>query len=169
MQSVAAAQAKPRAICYNVTVCEAPIEVSIFEKYCPVIGGTGLAWLLRHEDWEGRVGEPYPPMLKTGHSLSAVDYVEALAGFCTLYEQLATAFKDYDFVMTPASGAIPWKADAFGPGYHLAFTGFINGCGLPAVPCDPAEDGMPIDFQLPPFGQDWDLVTIAKQIEKAHP
>ncbi|ANT63710.1 hypothetical protein AYJ57_24880 (plasmid) [Salipiger sp. CCB-MM3] len=171
-ESCAAACDNLRALGYDVTVGEAPIDVSIFEKYWPMIGGAGLAWLLRDIDWEGKVGAPYPPMIKTGQSLSAVDYVEALAGFRTLYEQMATAFETYDYVMTPAAGAMPWKADEFGPGYHRAFTGFVNGCGLPAIaiPCDPAADGMPIGFQMiAPFGQDWDLVTLAKHYEEAHP
>lgn len=150
----------------------APFDVALFEKHWPVVGAAGLAWLLRDTDWEGRVGEPYPPMIEKGRSLTAIDYIEALTAYRTIYQQLAENFGRFDLVMTPSSGAVQWKAEDYGPPYHRAFTGFVNAAGLPAVsvPGDPTADGLPVGFQLiAPFGADWDLLAVAKAYETAHP
>ena len=160
------------ALDFEVETGGAPFDVALFEKHWPSIGGSGLAWLLKDMDWEGRIGAAYPPMIEKGKTLSAIDYVDALMAFRTIYAELAVAFETYDFIMTPSAGAMPWKAEEFGPPYHRAFTGFVNSAGLPgiSIPCDPAEDGMPIGFQLiAPFGKDWDLVSVAALYEENHP
>jgi len=171
-ESCAAAAKKLEALGYEVDEGPAPFDVALFEKHWPVVGSSGVAWLLRDEDWEGKIGDAYPPMIEKGKSSSAIDYVDAMMAFRQVYLQLAINFEKYDFVMTPSAGAMPWKAENFGPAYHRAFTGFVNAAGLPgiSIPCDPAADGMPIGFQLiAPFGADWDLLSVAKQYEEAYP
>ncbi|WP_201838676.1 amidase [Microvirga zambiensis] len=149
-----------------------PFDVALFEKHWPVVGAAGLAWLLKDTDWQGKVGEPYPPMIEKGRSLSAIDYVEALMAYRQVYAQLAARLQEFDFIMTPSAGALPWKAEDYAPPYHRAFTGFVNAAGLPAIsiPGPASPNGLPIGFQLiGAFGQDWELLSLARQYERAHP
>ena len=171
-ESCAAAARQLEGMGFVVEEGKAPFDVALFEKHWPVVGSAGLAWLLRDTDWEGRIGAAYPPMIEKGRALSAIDYIDALMAYRTVYMQLAQNFADYDLVMTPSSGAVQWKAEEFGPPYHRAFTGFVNAAGLPAmsIPAEPTSDGLPVGFQLiAPFGKDWDLVSVAKAYETAHP
>lgn len=160
------------ALGFSVERGDTPFDLDLFETYWPLIGGSGLAWLLKDTDWQGRIGDAYPPMIEKGSSASAIDYVAALDAARQIYLQLAAKFETYDLIMTPSAGAMPWKAEDHGPAYHRAFTGFVNAAGLPgiSIPCEPSEDGMPIGFQLiAPFGRDWQLVSIAKLFEDAYP
>lgn len=171
-ESCTAAAKKLAALGFVVEEGTAPFDVALFEKHWPVIGSSGLAWLLKDTDWQGRIGEAYPPMVEKGRSLSAIDYVDALNAFRIIYRQLAESFGRYDFIMTPSSGAVQWKAEDFGPPYHRAFTGFVNAAGLPgmSIPGDPTADGLPVGFQLiAPFDQDWSLMSVAKAYETAYP
>lgn len=171
-ESCAAAARKLADIGFIVEEGSAPFDVALFEKHWPVIGSAGLAWLLRDTDWKGRIGDAYPPMIEKGRALTAIAYVDALNAFRIIYRQLAENFERYDLVMTPSSGAVQWKAEEFGPPYHRAFTGFVNAAGLPGIniPGDPTADGLPVGFQLiAPFGQDWDLMSVAKAYETAYP
>lgn len=170
--SVAEAAENLKALGFIVEEGPAPFDAALFEKHWPVMGATGLAWLLKDTNWEGKVGTPYPPMIEKGRSLTAVEFFDALMAYRAIYEQFSRAFDDYDLVLTPAAGAMPWKAEDFAPPYHRAFTGFVNAAGLPAIsiPASPSASGMPIGFQLiAPFGADWSLVSIAKLYEETHP
>ncbi|MEA3535870.1 amidase [Rhizobium sp. CC-YZS058] len=171
-RSCARAAQQLAAIGFSVEEGETPFDLDLFETYWPLIGGSGLAWLLRDTDWQGRIGDAYPPMIEKGKSASATDYVAALDAARRIYLQLMEKFDSYDLIMTPSAGGMPWKAEDHGPAYHRVFTGFVNAAGLPAIsiPCDPSEDGMPIGFQLiAPFGRDWQLVSIAKLFEETYP
>lgn len=171
-QSCAAAARQFAAMGFTVEEGSQPFELALFEEYWPLIGGAGLAWLLRDTDWEGKIGEEYPPMIRQGKAASAADHVAALDAARTIYQQLAEVFRRYDLIMTPSAGAMPWTAEEPAPAYHRAFTGFVNAAGLPAVclPAAPAPDGMPIGFQLvAPFAEDWLLLSVAKQFETSHP
>lgn len=157
---------------FHVTEGAAPFDVGVFEKHWPVVGAAGLAWLLKNKNWQGQVGTPYPPMIETGEGLKATDYVDALLGFAELYRQLARTFEQYDIIMTPTSGAMPWVAEDFAPPHHRAFTGIVNVTGLPAIslPGPMSSGGLPIGFQMiAPFGEDWRLLSIAKTFEQAFP
>jgi len=172
VKSCAVAARNLASLGFEVEEGDVPFDLDLFETYWPLIGGAGLAWLMKDTDWEGKIGDAYPPMIAKGKSATAIDYVSALDAARQIYLQLAAKFSEYDLIMTPSAGAMPWKADQPGPAYHRAFTGFVNAAGLPAIniPCDPADDGMPIGFQLiAPFGRDWQLISIAKMFEAAHP
>lgn len=170
--SCAQAARNLQALGHHVEEGVLPADLSIFEEHWPKIGAAGLAWLLRGKDWEGRVGAIYEEMVRRGRELTASDYQDALSGFREIYAQFARFFRHYDLMMTPSAGAMPWKAEEFGPPYHRAFTGIVNVAGLPgiSIPADPSADGLPIGFQLvAPFGADWKLVAMARQYETAHP
>ncbi len=149
-----------------------PADLSLFEQHWPKIGAAGLAWLLRDKDWEGRIDALYAEMVRRGQGLTASDYQDALAAFREIYAQFARFFRDYDLMMTPSAGALPWKAEEGAPPYHRAFTGIVNMASLPGItiPADPSPEGLPIGFQLVgPFGADWRLVAVARQYEAAYP
>ena len=170
--SCAAAARDLAAMGFTVEQGSAPFTLSLFETHWPLIGGAGLAWLLRDTDWQGRIGDEYPPLIEQGRDASAAQYVAALDAARQIYRQLAEAFRSYDLIMTPSAGAMPWTAEEPAPPYHRAFTGFVNAAGLPAIclPASPAPDGMPIGFQLiGPFAADWLLLSVAKVFEAAHP
>lgn len=170
--SCAKAATKLAALGHRVETGAAPFDVALFEKHWPVVSSSGLAWLLQDQNWEGKIGDSYPPMIAKGRSLSAIDYVDTLNAYREIYVQLARCFDRYDLIMTPTAGAMPWPATGFGPPYHRAFTGFVNATGLPGIslPADPSADGLPIGFQLvAPFGKDWRLLSIAKNYETHFP
>ncbi len=168
----AAAARDLAALGLEVTEGLAPFDLALFEAHWPLISGAGLAWLLRDAEWEGRIGDAYPPLIEMGHHASAADYVAALDAARRIYAQVSGAFERYDLIVTPSAGAMPWRAEDPAPPHHRAFTGFVNAAGLPAIclPARPAPDGMPIGFQVvAPFGRDWDLLAIAKRYEEHHP
>ncbi|MBR0673842.1 amidase [Neoroseomonas soli] len=149
-----------------------PVELDLFDRQWPNIGAAGLAWLLRGREWRGHIGAVYEEMMERGQRLTAADYIDALAAFREVQAQFARAFRQWDLIMTPSAGALPWKAEDPGPPHHRAFTGIVNAGGLPGmtIPCAPSADGLPIGFQLiAPFGGDWTLVAMARQFEVAHP
>ncbi|UFN50552.1 amidase [Roseomonas sp. OT10] len=171
-ESCAKAARDLAALGHTVEEGPAPFDPQLFEKHWPNIGAAGLAWLVRGQEWRGKVGDIYVEMIEKGETLSAADYIEALAAFREIYAQMAVFFRSYDLLMTPSAGALPWTAEEFGKPYHRAFTGFVNAAGLPgiSIPCDPSPEGLPIGFQLvAPFGADWLLVAMARQFERAHP
>jgi len=170
--SCAAAARGLAAMAFTVEEGTAPFDLSLFETHWPLIGGAGLAWLLRDTDWEGKIGDAYPPLIERGNTASAAEYVAALDAARRIYGQLTEAFERYDLIMTPSAGAMPWTAEEPAPAYHRAFTGFVNAAGLPAIclPATPSPDGMPIGFQLVgPFAKDWLLLSVGKTFEAAHP
>jgi aspartyl-tRNA(Asn)/glutamyl-tRNA(Gln) amidotransferase subunit A len=149
-----------------------PADIELFDKNWPTFTAGGLAWVLRGQDWRGRIGAIYEEMAERGSTLTAMDYIEGLAAFRELQAQFARAFRKWDVIVTPTAGSLPWDAQKFGPPYSRAFTGMVNAAGLPGmnVPCDPSPDGLPIGIQLiGGYGQDWLLVALARQFEAAHP
>jgi aspartyl-tRNA(Asn)/glutamyl-tRNA(Gln) amidotransferase subunit A len=171
-ESCAEAARHMAALGHHVEEGALPVNLELFEKHWPTFTAGGLAWVLRGQDWRGRIGEIYEEMADRGATLTASDYIDGLAAFRELQAQFAVAFRKWDILMTPTAGALPWPAEKFGPPHNRAFTGIVNAGGLPGmnVPCAPAPDGLPIGFQLvAPYGADWLLVALARQFEAAHP
>jgi aspartyl-tRNA(Asn)/glutamyl-tRNA(Gln) amidotransferase subunit A len=171
-ESCAAAARHIASLGHQVTEGALPVQLELFEKHWPTFTAGGLAWVLRGQDWRGRIGAIYEEMADRGATLSATDYIDGLNAFRELQAQFAIAFRDWDILMTPTAGTLAWPAEQFGPPHSRAFTGIVNAGGLPGlnVPCAPAPDGLPIGFQLiGPYGADWSLIALARQYEKAHP
>ncbi|NGM22453.1 amidase [Roseomonas stagni] len=171
-ESCAEAARNMAALGHRVTTGKLPVDLALFEKHWPTFTQGGLAWLLRGKEWRGKIGAIYEEMADRGATLTAADYIDGLAAFREVQAQFAIAFQDWDVLMTPTAGALPWPADQFGPPHNRAFTGIVNAGGLPGmnVPCAPSADGLPIGFQLiGPYGADWLLVALARQYEAAHP
>lgn len=171
-EACAAAARSLAALGHSVEEGSLPVDLDLFEKHWPTFTAGGLAWLLRGQNWRGRIGEIYEEMAERGAALTAADYIDGLTAFREVQAQFARAFRDWDLLMTPSAGSLPWPADQFGPPHHRAFTGIVNAGGLPGIniPCTPSPDGLPIGFQLiAPFGGDWTLIAMARQFEAAHP
>lgn len=164
--------------CANFTAAD-PIN----EHVWPVIGQSGLAWLLQsHPGWESQINPTLIEMARAGGKLAASQYVNALDLITKVKRDLALLFERYDALMTPTAAALPWPAGEIyppkiagcdvGPRGHAIFTAFVNATGLPALnlPCRPSTSGLPIGFQLvAPQGADEFLCSIGREFESAHP
>lgn len=171
-ESCAVAARNLAALGHRVETGVMPVDLDLFDRHWPKMTAAGLSWLLRGRDWQGKVGAVYAEMMELAETLSAADYIDALNAFREVQAQFAVAFRDWDVIVTPSAGALPWDATQFGPPHHRAFTGIVNAGGLPGLnlPCDPSPEGLPIGVQLVgPFGADWKLIALARQYEAAHP
>lgn len=150
----------------------APFDFALYEAKWPIIRDAGLAWLIRGRDWKNRVSDLHASLIDNGQTLSAADYVDALAAFRELQAQFGRFFECYDLFMMPTAGTLPWPAEATGPTRTRVFTGIVNAAGYPAIsiPAAPAPNGLPIGFQLVgPYGSDEKLIDIAHRFEQTHP
>jgi aspartyl-tRNA(Asn)/glutamyl-tRNA(Gln) amidotransferase subunit A len=119
--------------------------------------------------------------LAQGRQSGSADLQEVFNSVHQLEQQMDRLFSDYDFILTPATAAMPWPAaDTYpaeiagapaGPRGHAVFTAFANAAGLPAVALpDGQVNGLPTGFQLVGRkGDDARLVAMARQFEAANP
>jgi aspartyl-tRNA(Asn)/glutamyl-tRNA(Gln) amidotransferase subunit A len=159
-----------------------------------LLPAAGLAWLFGRsaevvefglrageKPDESQLGAALQARLLEGRQAGAVALFELLGAVHRLGQRLDELFARYDWLLTPATAALPWPADAthpdaiagqaVGPRGHAIFTGFANAAGLPAIalPCGQAE-GLPTGFQLVGrAGADAALLALAAQYEEAHP
>ena len=168
---------------HKVDVAVAPFDVDALNRAWPVIGQSGLAWLLQSRPGaRNLVGTAIGEMADNGAAFTATQYFAALDSIAGLRRQLSEFFSAHDVLLTPSAAALPWPADvshptlidgkAVGPRGHAIFTAIANVTGCPAisVPCAPAADGLPIGFQLIAApGRDGLLCALAAQYERAHP
>ena len=177
--AIAAAQLAP--LGHHVEEGAAPFTLEELGALFGPIGQAGLAWLLAE-----RGGEPQAPMLRemaaAGRALTPQAVFGAVDGIAAFRRRMAVFFTAWDLILTPAAAALPWPADQVappmidgqpvGPRGHAVFTNFANLAGLPgiALPCEPAESGLPIGFQLVgPSGADGMLCALAAEWEAARP
>ena len=127
----------------------------------PIISQTGVAWLLASRpDWSDKVSPAIAGMKAAGDLLSAKDYLGALDTITAMDRTFDALFERYDFLITPATAAMPWPAreshppeidgHPVGPRGHAVFTPFANALGLPAVsmPCRIEDGNMPVGIQI---------------------
>ncbi len=160
----------------------------------PVLSSAGLAWMLRDAARfpELRVPAGQPADLSVcgpsaqanaaqGGAADASTLFQAFAAIHALRKRMNELFSRWDFILTPATAALPWPAQqshpaeidgmAVGPRGHAVFTAFANAAGLPAIvlPCSFVNE-LPTGFQLVARpGADAALLALALQYEQAFP
>ena len=145
----------------------------------PVISQTGVAWLLtQHSDWRSKILPATAEMAASGEKYTARDYLNALDTIAAMERAFDAFFERYDFLVTPATAAMPWPAreshpavidgKAVGPRGHAVFTPFANALGLPAMslPCRVEDGALPIGLQIVAARyRDRALLSFAREFE----
>jgi aspartyl-tRNA(Asn)/glutamyl-tRNA(Gln) amidotransferase subunit A len=160
----------------------APDEVEAFNTLAwPTISSTGLAAVMAAQPPGADAGltPAMAQLLATGRARSAVELHQAQARQRALADAMAKLFATCDVVLSPACAAMPWPAEQSHPERiageavdgrgHAIFTAFANGAGLPALalPCRPADDGLPVGMQVVgPRGSDALLFALGMQWER---
>ncbi|WP_176086704.1 amidase [Martelella sp. HB161492] len=142
-----------------------------------VISRSGVAYMM---DWHhGALKSGASPSVRAlaedGAAISGADYIGALEKTAALRAGLAGLFAQYDLVITPTAGALPWPVEKpypdmidgrpAGPRDHAVFTGWVNVGGLPAIslPIAISRETLPIGIQLvAAFGADAALLDFAE-------
>jgi aspartyl-tRNA(Asn)/glutamyl-tRNA(Gln) amidotransferase subunit A len=145
----------------------------------PVISQTGVVWLLaRHEHGGDKVGRAIAEMAENGSRLRAQDYLDALDSIAAMGRAFDELFEQFDFLITPATAAMPWPANEthppvidgkpVGPRGHAVFTPIANALGLPAIslPCVVEDGALPVGLQvIAAQDRDWPLLAFARAYE----
>ena len=145
----------------------------------PVISQTGVAWLLdQHEGGQGKIAPAIAEMAVAGRQFTARDYLAALDAVARMGQAFERFFELFDFLVTPATAAMPWPAresypatiggKAAGPRGHAIFTPLANALGIPALslPCRVEGDGLPVGLQIMAArDRDWRLLKFAREHE----
>ena len=121
-------------------------------------------------------------MAAAGRALAPQAVFAAVDGIAAFRRRMAGFFGAWDLILTPAAAALPWPADQVAPPADRRPAGRpARPCGVhqfrqprrPArhrLPCQPAEAGLPIGFQLVgPSGADGMLCALAAEWEAARP
>jgi aspartyl-tRNA(Asn)/glutamyl-tRNA(Gln) amidotransferase subunit A len=160
----------------------------------PTLSNAGLAWMLQRAwQWpefglpEGvhpdlsRCGAVAQANFDAGLKLDASGLFDVLAEVRELERQMEVVFARYDFILTPATAALPWPCEQshperiadteVGPRGHAVFTAFANAAGLPAIALPSAHaEGLPTGIQLvASAGHDAELLALTMQYEEAFP
>lgn len=162
------------------------VEMTAFDLAAPleaiwsIISQTGVAWLMsQHPGQETKAGAAIAEMAAAGTGHAATDYLSALDAIAAMRAAFEEFFDRYDFLITPATAAMPWAADevyprhitgqAVGPRGHAVFTPVANALGLPAisVPCKVGRGEMPIGMQIiAAWNCDRGLLNFARDYER---
>ncbi|WP_048440071.1 amidase [Caenimonas sp. SL110] len=155
----------------------------------PVLSAAGLAWMLadtsRFPEFRS-LGQPLDlsqctpasrAIIDAGRHASGLSLFAAMNAVHALRARMQILFSRHDFLLLPATAALPWPigqshpgeidSRAVGPRGHAVFTAFANAAGLPAIAMPHGEvDGLPTGIQLVArAGADMDLLSLAQQFE----
>jgi aspartyl-tRNA(Asn)/glutamyl-tRNA(Gln) amidotransferase subunit A len=171
--------AKARALGLDIETIS-PFELAApLGRVWPIISQTGVAWLLAQQaDWKDKVAPAIAEMAEAGARYTARDYLGALDTIGAMRQAFEALFERCDFLVTPATAAMPWPAkeiyppvidgQAVGPRGHAVFTPFANALGLPALslPCHVDGDALPVGLQIvAAWDRDWPLLAFARDYE----
>ncbi|MBB5390600.1 MULTISPECIES: amidase [unclassified Herbaspirillum] len=144
----------------------------------PSLSAAGLAWLAQTQPgaFEERCGAVARATLMAGRALPGSALYTLQREVMLLRRAMAQLWHAHDFILTPATAALPWAADeAFpaiiggrpaGPRDHAVFTALANAAGLPAIAIPTGlVAGLPTGMQLiAPRGADAALLAFAEHM-----
>jgi aspartyl-tRNA(Asn)/glutamyl-tRNA(Gln) amidotransferase subunit A len=119
--------------------------------------------------------------IREGESLKSTTMFAALQAIRRLRKRIDELFAVHDFLLTPATAALPWQAtephpteidgQLAGPRAHAIYTPFANAAGLPAIALPSTfARALPTGFQLiGRRGADAALLSLALQYEQCFP
>ena len=168
---------------HRVDVGTLPFALDAIVEFWPLLGQVGVAHLFDlYPDVEAQAAPKFADMARQGRAVLAPRYLHGLETIRKFRHIVASAFDDFDLIMTPSAAALPWAAaeahptiiagSSVGPRGHAVYTGWVNACGHPAInlPSSPSRAGLPIGFQLVArHGDDALLFDIGAQYETAAP
>lgn len=160
----------------------------------PTLSAAGLAWMLDAPSrWPefglepggtldvAACGDAAAASLRAGREAGAASLFDLLAEVEVVKRALEDVFARHDFILTPATAALPWPAQrthpetiagaAVGARGHAVFAALANAAGVPAIalPYGFVHE-LPTGFQLiGRSGADAALLALAAQFERAHP
>ncbi|HEX6138596.1 MAG TPA: amidase [Casimicrobiaceae bacterium] len=181
--SVAQAALVLRNLGHRVEQGALPFDIAAITDFWPLLGQVGLAHVFEREpEVERFAADKFVAMARAGRAVPAHRYLAGIEAVRALRREATDAYADFDAILTPSAAALPWPANDeyprtiagrdVGPRGHAVFTGWVNACGHPAIslPCAPADNGLPIGFQLVGrYGEDDTLFRLAAQYERAAP
>jgi len=115
-----------------------------------------------------------------GRSVTAVDYLQDLERVNAFTRQFAGWWSGgFDLLLSPSTAVLPPKLGTLGSDpqrqadlHWSAFVRFFNFSSQPAIslPLFWSEEGLPIGIQLgAAYGREDLLISVAAELEKAHP
>jgi len=166
-----------KAMGHQVETDELPLDIQPLSEHWASIASISLNMLIQREpDIRKLASSKYIQWADTQHS--AADLLNIIEIITKLRNQAAQVFDTLDIIMTPCCAAMPWSTamdfpteidgQPVGPRGSAVFTGWVNGCGHPAIslPGKMTQKSMPIGIQfVGGFGQDELLLQLAQQIE----
>jgi aspartyl-tRNA(Asn)/glutamyl-tRNA(Gln) amidotransferase subunit A len=159
----------------TVETIEAPYDPDRLAAAWGIVASTGLACHLASlPDWHEQVSPSVRAMAEQGGRYRASELFDALAFTAQARSAAGTLFSHHDLILSPATAALAWPAEAVfppqidgrevGPRGHAVFTGWVNLAGLPAmtipVAMTPAQGGIGMQF-TGAHGRDRDLLALA--------
>lgn len=167
---------------WPVEVIDAPFDPDTVHALWGTVARAGLSWHVSRHGGTGHIGAAARAMAAEGATISAADYLDALAGCQALRSEAGRFFARYDLLICPSAAALAWPAGepfppeidghSVGPRGHAVFTAWMNVAGLAAlsVPIDVTETAGGIGAQLVAgAGRDRTLLDLVARHSNAFP